>query len=138
MLIRLLGPVDVVDDADNVRGSTSPIRRSLLAILAVHAGRVLSADWLLEHVWNDDVPDSGRRALRFHVSQLRRELAGLDLVETCPGGYRLRAAPEEVDIGAVEALGRAARHETDSRRAAELCHQALATWRGEPFVDASP
>jgi DNA-binding SARP family transcriptional activator len=138
VLIRLLGPVDVVDSAGNVHSSASAIRRTLLALFALHPGRVLSAEWLLEHVWNGEVPESGRRALRFHISNLRRELGALDLVETCPGGYRLRVAPEEVDTCVVESLGRAARDETDDGRAGQLCLEALAMWRGEPFIDASP
>jgi predicted ATPase/DNA-binding SARP family transcriptional activator len=138
VLIRLLGPVDVIDDDGAVHGSKSAIRRTLLALFAIHAGRVLSADWLLEHVWNGAVPESGYRALRFHVSQLRRELGTLDLVETCPGGYRLRVSPGDVDTGVVESLGRAAREQADDGRAAQLCAQALASWRGEPFIDASP
>ena len=138
VLIRLLGPVDLVDDVGDVRVSTSAIRRTLLALLALNAGRVLSADWLLEHAWNGDVPESGRRALRFHISHLRRELGDQELVETCPGGYRLRVAPREVDTFLVEALGRAAREEPDDNRAAQLCVEALTAWRGEPFVDASP
>ena len=88
MLIRLLGPVDVVDDDGNIRSSTSAIRRTLLALFAIHAGRVLSVDWLLEHGWNGEVPDSGHRALRFHISHLRTQLGTLSLVDTCPGGYR--------------------------------------------------
>ena len=138
MLIRLLGPVDVVDSAGNVHGSTSAIRRTLLALFALHPGRVLSAEWLLEHVWSGEVPESGRRALRFHISNLRRELGALDLVETCPGGYRLRVAPEEVDTCVVESLGGTTRDETGDGIASQLCLKALAMWRGEPFVDASP
>ncbi len=138
VLVRLLGPVDVVDDDGTVRGSVSAIRRTLLSLLAIHAGRVLSPDWLLEHAWDDKVPGSGVRALRFHISQLRRELRPLDVIETCPGGYRLRVAADEVDIGIVESSAKAARNETDPSGAVRLCTAALASWRGEPFVDASP
>jgi DNA-binding SARP family transcriptional activator len=138
VLIRVLGPVDVVDDHGTVHASTSALRRTLLALFAIHAGQVLSPDWLLEHAWNGEVPASELRALRFHISQLRRELGQLDLVETCPGGYRLRVNAGEVDVGMVESLARAARDETDDLRAARLCAEALAAWRGEPFIDASP
>jgi len=138
VLIRLLGPVDVVDSAGHVHRPASAIRRTLLALFALHPGRVLSADWLLEHVWNGEVPESGILALRFHISHLRRELGTLDLIETCAGGYRLRVAPEEVDTCVVESLGRVARDESDDGRAGQLCLKALAMWRAEPFVDASP
>src|SRR6478609_5215175 len=109
MLIRLLGPVDVVDDDGTVRSSPSPIRRTLLSLLAIHANRVLAVDWLLERVWGGEVPGSGVRALRFHVSQLRREMARPDLIETCAGGYRLAVAPGDVDANVVESLAHGAR-----------------------------
>ena len=89
MLVRLLGPVDVTDDEGIVRHSGSALRRALLALLALRCGRVVAPDWLLEHLWAGDAPDSGLRALRFHVSQLRREIGDLVPIETRPGGYCL-------------------------------------------------
>jgi predicted ATPase/DNA-binding SARP family transcriptional activator len=138
VLIRLLGPVDVVDDDGTVHGSTSAIRQTILSLLAVHAGQVLSADWLLEHAWDGNVPRSGAGAVRFHIKRLRGELTGLDLIETHPGGYRLRVEPDDVDIGVLESLARSAADETDPASAVRMCAEALALWRGEPFLDASP
>ena len=138
MLIRVLGPVDVVDDDGTVHASTSALPAYVVGLFAMHAGRVLAPEWLLEHVWDGDVPGSGLRALRFHISQLRREVGHADLIETCPGGYRLRVAAGDVDVGAVESLVGAARAEVDDERAARLCTEALALWRGEPFVDVAP
>src|SRR5215217_4950022 len=137
-LVRLLGPVDIVDDSGVARAPGSALRRTLLALLALRAGEVLSVDWLLEHAWSAEPPDSGARALRFHISQLRKELAPCDLIETRPGGYRLNAGAAEVDALAVEELARAARATSDRAVAADMYAQMLRTWRAEPFVDASP
>ena len=87
--IRLLGPVDVVGDDGSVRHSGSALRRTLLSLLALHPGQVLAPDWLMEHMWGEDQPDSGLRALRFHVSQLRKEIGGIVPIDTRPGGYCL-------------------------------------------------
>ena len=87
--VRLLGPVDVVDDLGTVHSPGSALRRTLLALFGLHATKVLTADWLMENVWAGEPPESGRRALRFHISQLRKELGDGDLIETRPGGYRL-------------------------------------------------
>jgi DNA-binding response OmpR family regulator len=66
----------------------------LLSALVRHAGQVLSAEQLLELVWND--PLGGRRdRVKIYVGYLRRKLAQAgagDLIETVRGvGYRCRA-----------------------------------------------
>ena len=138
VLVRLLGPVDVVDGSGAVRPIGSALRRTLLALLALHTGKVLSADWLLEHAWQGEPPDSGLRALRFHISRLRKELGEANLIETRPGGYRLVISATEVDVLAIEGVARHAWHESNPSLAADAYSAALAMWRGEPFADAAP
>ena len=98
---------------------------------------MLTADWLLEHAWGGEPPASGLRALRFHISRLRREL-GNGLIETRPGGYRLAISSEQVDALVVEAKAMTARRESDRNLAADLLAEVLGMWRGAPFVDAAP
>ena len=97
-LVRMLGPVDVFGDDGTVRQSGSALRRTLLSLLALHRGEVLSPDWLLEHVWGEEQPDSGVRALRFHVSQLRKDVGAVVSIETRPGGYLLDVPAGSVDV----------------------------------------
>ena len=137
LLVRLLGSVDVVGDDGSVRHSVSALRRTLMALLAIRPGWVVAPDWLLEHVWGDEQPDSGLRALRFHVSQLRKELGDAVSIETKPGGYRLVVARDSVDALIFEEQTRVARSETDDERAADVCAAALELWRGAPFGDAA-
>src|SRR3954453_2355911 len=99
---RLLGPVDGIDGAGTVPPPASAIRRTLLALLALRPGEVVSGDWLLEHAWNADPPESGLRALRFHISRLRQELGVDGLIETTPGGYRLAITANQVDASSVD------------------------------------
>src|SRR3954468_8641125 len=97
VVVRLLGPVDLIDGAGNVRPPASPIRRTLLALLALRPGEVVSGDWLLEHAPNGGAPESGWDALVFHGCRLRKELGVDCLIETPPGGYRVAVPAAQVD-----------------------------------------
>ena len=97
VLVRLLGPVDVVDSAGTVHAPDSALRRTLLSLLAMRPGEVVATDWLLEHAWGGEPPDSGTQALRFHISRLRKELGVGAPIETRPGGYRLAVTEADVD-----------------------------------------
>src|SRR3954451_2395504 len=138
VVVRLLGPVDVIDGAGNVRPPASAIRRTLLALLALRPGEVVSGDWLLEHAWNADPPESGLRALRFHISRLRQELAVDGFIETTPGGYRLAITADQVDASSVDKMAAAVRRDGDRHVAVDMMGEVLAQWRGTPFIDAAP
>ncbi|MEW2142699.1 winged helix-turn-helix domain-containing protein [Micromonospora vinacea] len=68
--VRLLGPVEVV-----VAGSPQAVnglrRKAVLATLALHAGRVVSVDRLLDAVWGDQLPATAANTLQRHVSYVR-------------------------------------------------------------------
>lgn len=138
VLVRLLGPVDLIDGAGTVRSPSSELRRTLLALLALRAGEVVSSDRLMEHLWDGEPPESGLRALRFHVSRLRKELGETDLIETRPGGYRLSVRADQVDALDVEDRASRARHERDRDAVIGVYSELLAMWRGAPFVDVAP
>ncbi len=65
---------------------------ALLRYFMLHPGEVLSAEHLLEHVW-DEHADPFTNTVRVTISNLRTKLAaagGVDLIETVVGrGYRL-------------------------------------------------
>jgi predicted ATPase/DNA-binding SARP family transcriptional activator len=136
--VRLLGPIDVVSAENDVHVSGSPLRRTLVALLALRASETVSADWLLEHTWGSRPPESRLRALRFHISQLRRELPDASLIQTRASGYRLALPHEAVDALEVQSLLRQARTHADPERTVVELERALSLWRGAPFVDASP
>src|SRR3954467_10974787 len=131
-LVRLLGPIDLVDDSGAVHSPRSALRRTMLALLALHTSKVLTADWLLENLWGGQPPDSGLRALRFHISQLRKELGAADLIETGDASYRLTLSPEQVDVLTLDGAASAARGEVDRGAAADMYAEVLARWRGAP------
>ena len=127
-MVRVLGPVDVIDAAGETRAPATPIRRTILTLLALSDGRPVSGDRLLDLAWDEDSPASGVRALLFHVSRLREEI-GTELIETVTGGYRLDA---DVDVSDVNN----ALH--DGVNDVAGLESVLGRWRGEPFADTRP
>jgi DNA-binding SARP family transcriptional activator len=101
--------------------------QALLAALAAHGGRPVSADELIELVWGDDAPASALKSLQVLVSRTRSACGG-DVIVREGAGYRLGAAPEEVDSARLAALARDARAALDREAplAAALAHEAIA------------
>ena len=105
--VRLLGSLEV---ADGERILTPHRRkpRSLLAVLALRAGRPVPKDVLVDLVWGEDAPRRAVDALENYISQLRKAL-GRDTIATEPAGYRLTLPPEQVDVARFERLVGSAR-----------------------------
>jgi DNA-binding SARP family transcriptional activator len=70
---RILGPLEAVVD-----GRPVPLgglkQRSLLALLLVRAGSVVSADQLIDEIWGADAPPTVRAGL--HVYLFRGDWSG--------------------------------------------------------------
>ena len=137
---RILGPLEAAVGGRPVElGGPKP--RRLLAMLLLHDGEVVSADRLIEAVWDHDPPAAADATLRTHVANLRRGLtaAGLDgLLLTRSPGYRLQVAPGHVDANRFERLvgeGRTALELGDVERAARQLREALGFWRGPVLED---
>jgi DNA-binding SARP family transcriptional activator len=135
--IGVLGSLEV-SVGDRPIQLTANRLRTLLAALAMSAGRTISMDRLAEMVWSDGLPANSRRSLQNYAARLRTALGGR-WIETRPGGFLLRVDADNVDalrFGRI--LDRAARaQDPDLER--ELLDEALALSRGEPFEDvASP
>src|SRR4029077_6881534 len=72
-------------------------QRALLAILLLHGNEVVSSDRLIDGLWAEAPPETGRKALHVYVSGLRK-LLGSERIETRPPGYRLCLAEGELDL----------------------------------------
>jgi DNA-binding SARP family transcriptional activator len=132
----VLGPLEVVADGRPI-ALGGPRQRALLALLLLHANRVVSSDRLLDELWPEEAPLAGRAALRVRVSQLRKAL-GPDVVATRSPGYVLQAAPEQLDLDRFERLTSDAGRELEAGRAqqaATLLREALSLWRGEALAE---
>ncbi|WP_093713804.1 AfsR/SARP family transcriptional regulator [Actinacidiphila alni] len=111
--------------------------RALLTALALRPGRVVTADALIDDVWDGDPPAGATGALQALIGRLRRAL-GHDAVGSVEGGYRLEAAPDDVDLYRFERLaeeGARALADGDPVKAAGLLGDALALWRGPALAD---
>ncbi|MDG4860751.1 BTAD domain-containing putative transcriptional regulator, partial [Streptomyces sp. T-3] len=113
--------------------------RALLAALAVSCGRAVALEQLAAQVWSaDEEPPADQvKALQALVGRLRRAL-GAPAVASTPGGYRLVAERDEVDLFRFEhlaAAGTRALDQGDAGPAAGLFDEALALWRGPALLD---
>ncbi|MFD5965530.1 BTAD domain-containing putative transcriptional regulator [Streptomyces sp. NPDC060311] len=111
--------------------------RALLTVLALRAGRAVPAGLLVEEVWNGDPPADAPGALQALVGRLRRAL-GAEAVASADGGYRLTAAPDDVDLHRFDRLageGTRALADGDPAKAAVVLDDALALWHGPVLAD---
>ena len=135
MQLRILGPLEVADGDRLI--SLAGAQRSLLALLLLSANEVVSADRLIEELWAEAVPESGRTALQVRVSQLRKALGGAGgRIATRAPGYLLRVDRDELDLYCFERLVSEADGAEPAEAAAKL-REALGLWRGAPLVDLS-
>ena len=127
--IRLLGPFEVLAAGRpaDVGGSK---RQALLAMLALHDGRVVGVDALIDGLWGEELPSAPRNALHHHVARLRATLAHESIIGSADG-YALKGV--SVDALRFEQLleeTRAALRQGDPRAAARTVASALSLWRG--------
>ncbi|MBT2232157.1 AfsR/SARP family transcriptional regulator [Nonomuraea sp. NEAU-A123] len=138
--LSLLGPLQVVR-GDGVVPITAPKHRAVLAILAINAGRPVSADRIIEELWQGSEPKFARKTLQGYVWRLRRVL-GEDL-RTRGGFYELGGPALETDATRFQGLLAEAQQAIRARQlepARGLLGAALDLWRGPALADvpASP
>jgi predicted ATPase/DNA-binding SARP family transcriptional activator len=135
MQFRILGPLEVAE-GDRMF-SLAGAQRALLAVLLLSANEVVSADRLIDELWGEHVPESGRTALQVRVSQLRKALGddGGRILTRAPG-YLLRVDRDELDLHRFERLVGEADGAEPAEAAAKL-REALGLWRGAPLDDLS-
>ncbi|WP_127498600.1 AfsR/SARP family transcriptional regulator [Actinoplanes solisilvae] len=125
MRYRILGPLTVTVDGQSV-AITAGRDRIVLAMLLLHAGRVLGVGALADAVWGADPPATARGQLQSCVSRLRRSLPP-DVIHSDPAGYSLTPGPGELDSAEFARLIAEARERHDPA----LYRRALDLWRGD-------
>ena len=137
--VRLLGPVELGFLDGSSAAVKSPLQRTLLAMLAVNAGMLVSTDSLIAGLWDAVPPPSARHALHVHVSSLRHRLAvDPSPLQARPSGYVLALHPGQLDTERFESLAATGRAELASNhpeRAVEQLQAALEIWRGPVLAD---
>jgi DNA-binding SARP family transcriptional activator len=124
MEFRILGPLEVRSNGAAL-DLGGPKQRALLALLLLEANRVVPRDRLIDALWDESPPETARKALQVHVSQLRKVL-GRERVRTSGPGYQLLLDDDELD------LARCRRLQAEGR-----LDEALGLWRGPPLADVA-
>ncbi len=140
MRIALLGELEVRGHDKRDVVVTGAKQRALLAVLALHVGRAVTADQLVDALWGEDPPPAVRNGLQGLVSKLRRALGSTGLVAMRGGGYALELPPEAIDVHRYELLvaeGRAAAAGGNPASAIALLTEADSLWRGDALAEFS-
>lgn len=130
--VRVLGNVtaSTTDHPIEISGDKP---RLLLALLASRSGSTASVESLIDGLWGDDPPETARKSLQVHVSNLRRAIGDRTVV-TEPNGYRLNAVTDvemfERGIGTGLKL-----LEEDPPSALTSIEESLNSWRGIPYAE---
>ncbi|NUP48859.1 MAG: AfsR family transcriptional regulator [Catenulispora sp.] len=137
----LLGPVRALRvggaglSADELKVG-SPQQQAVLALLASRAGRVATADELIEGLWGEDPPEGALGTVRTYAFRLRK-VFGADAIVSIAGGYALQAERSQVDLFKFDDLvasGERRRIAGDIAGARDDLAAALALWRGTPLA----
>jgi DNA-binding SARP family transcriptional activator/tetratricopeptide (TPR) repeat protein len=128
--VRVLGQLEVSVDGRGV-GLTTGRLRTLVAVLAMAAGRSVSMEQLTDAIWAEATPESPRRSLQTYATRLRRELG--DCVVSHAAGLVLDVGREAVDALRFERILAEASAQSVPEQERRLLDEALDLWRGEPF-----
>ncbi|MCC5479799.1 BTAD domain-containing putative transcriptional regulator [Streptomyces barringtoniae] len=137
MRYRILGVAQAADDQGTPVPIGGPRLRTLLTALALRPGRTTTPETLIDEIWADDHPSDAPAALQALVGRLRRTL-GHHTVASTPGGYRLEATEDDVDLYVFERLvrtGTKALTTGDPATAHRTLTEALALWHGPALAD---
>jgi DNA-binding SARP family transcriptional activator len=140
----LLGPVRAWQ-GDSEVDLGSPQQRTVLAQLLLSDSKQVAVDDLVDVLWGEDVPRSGRTTVRTYICRLRRVLTatvadgevGSVGIRSGGGGYRLTVDPGTVDVWQFRdslAAARQAREHGDLTEAAHQLRTGLSLWRGTPLA----
>jgi len=144
--VLVLGPIEVTTASGSVAIREGMSRR-LLAALVIRAPMPVPADVLIDELWDDRQPTDARNALQVLISHLRRSLEPLGdgiSIERSGSSYRLvLSPPAELDAELFEEAVRQLPETFTLDQLPEAAEaalgradDALALWRGPPYVDA--
>jgi DNA-binding SARP family transcriptional activator/ABC-type branched-subunit amino acid transport system substrate-binding protein len=134
---RILGPL-VARDGDNGEVELGGNRqKALLALLLLRRGETVSADRLIDDLWEESPPAGAAKTLQVYVSRLRGVLGDELIVRRGPG-YALELSRGSLDAEHFERLLDQAREllaAGDPASGVTVLDEALELWRGRPLED---
>ncbi|HET9143335.1 AfsR/SARP family transcriptional regulator [Actinophytocola sp.] len=142
--VSFLGPLDIRVNGRSVVPTAKKLRQ-VLALLAVHAGRLVTVPELIEELWGTKVPRTAIQTIQTYILKLRQKISehapagtAMAVLTTRPGGYLLDVAPGQVDAHRYQELadaGERAFAADDFAGSSRLLGKALGCWRGPALVD---
>ncbi|WUC63547.1 tetratricopeptide repeat protein [Streptomyces sp. NBC_00539] len=136
VVFRILGPLQVAGRLGPVR--IPPGRQEvILAALLLETNRVVSTDYLVDLIWDDEPPDTARTQVQICVSRLRKlfsKAAIAAAITTRPPGYVLKTEGDLVDSAVFArrvADARTLSRQGATAEAAELLRSAGELWQGD-------
>ncbi|MFK4099097.1 BTAD domain-containing putative transcriptional regulator [Streptomyces sp. NPDC019531] len=143
MKFKVLGPLTVIADGTEVTPKSVKLR-SLIALLSVNSGCVVSVAQLTEALWPENPPRTAPTALQVYVSKLRRHFesaaVGSPFILTRAPGYLLTLDGHDLDLREFDTLTSGARTAMETGRlqeALESLTAASALWNGPVLADLS-
>lgn len=140
MEFRILGPMEAVQEGEAV-SLPGGRARTVLALLILNAGQVVSTDRLIDELWGGQPPVTANTALQGLVSKLRKSLEPdraerqtPTLIETRGPGYVLAIDDGHVDANRFRRLLDEAMTLPAEKKASRL-RAALGLWRGAALAD---
>jgi DNA-binding SARP family transcriptional activator len=137
LTFQLLGPIDAHRNGQSLPLS-GPRRRALLARLLVARGQLVTADQLVDDVWDGQPSAAARATLQSHVSQLRKVLG--DRLRSHGRAYLLDLSGASLDAAEFETLadrGAAQLSIGEAGVAHAAFEAALALWRGHALEEVA-
>ncbi|MEV6011264.1 BTAD domain-containing putative transcriptional regulator [Streptomyces sp. NPDC051976] len=136
MEILILGPVRLRINAQLVELGSDK-ERTILAALAVDAGRPVSIENLIVRLWDDAPPDHARDSVHSYISRLRGRLRQAEpdapIIDRRAHTYVLHGAEERTDWHRFQQLMRSRPVENDAATVQTL-QNAESLWHGEPLA----
>ena len=136
MEFRILGSLEVLDADGRTVTPRGRRARVLLALLLLRANESVTIDGLVDGLWGEGAPATATKVVQNLVSELRKTVG--ERLETHGQSYRLRVAPEELDLTRFRRLvedANRARAGHDWAATAEQLAAALSLWRGPALAD---
>lgn len=139
MDLRILGPLEARFDDGKPVHLPQRRHRELLAVFLVQPGQVISAEGLIDAIWDHEPPSDPHGALRTRVYGLRRALRPEERIFRSDDGYFFKLADDDT-LDLVRFLdlaerGRQQLQRGDNLSAAKLLQEAIGLWRAPAVAD---
>ncbi|MBF8193189.1 tetratricopeptide repeat protein [Nonomuraea sp. K274] len=125
MEIRILGSLEIIVEGRRL-DLGSPRQQTVLAVLLLEAGRVVSVRRLMEAIYDDDPPATSRAQIQICISALRRLFGAYGypgIITTESQGYIFHCDDQQVDAQRFRRLAAEARVARDEGQLDDAVHK---------------